>query len=70
MLRFPRWCFCMYCKRLKLSTLTLRQAEYCPDKELHRAPVQAPHVAGAVRGGLPRGHLDDFPFDKWVHHSH
>src|SRR5690242_14556103 len=23
-LRFPRWCFCMYCKRLKLTTLSFQ----------------------------------------------
>ncbi len=68
-LRFPRWCFCMYCKRLKLSTLTLRQAEYCPDpictaRSYKSRMSQVPFVTIC-----PRGHLDDFPFDKWVHHS-
>ncbi len=32
-LRFPRWCFCMYCKRLELSPLTMQQPVVCPDKE-------------------------------------
>jgi hypothetical protein len=68
-LRFPRWCFCMYCKRLKLSTLTLRQSEYCPDpictaRKYKSRMSQVPFVTIC-----PRGHLDDFPFDKWVHHS-
>lgn len=69
-LRFPRWCFCMYCKRLKLSTLTMQQQEVCPDKAHADRPYkprmsQVPFVAICTRG-----HLDDFPFDKWVHHSH
>jgi hypothetical protein len=69
-LRFPRWCFCMYCKRLKLSTLTMRQQEVCPDKEHADKPYkprmsQVPFVAICTLG-----HLDDFPFDKWVHRSH
>jgi len=69
-LRFPRWCFCMYCKRLKLSTLTMRQQEVCKDRE-HAARQykprmsQVPFVAVCLLG-----HLDDFPFDKWVHRSH
>lgn len=69
-LRFPRWSFCMYCKRLKLSTLTMQQHEVCPDKEHADRPYkprmsQVPFVAICTRG-----HLDDFPFDKWVHRSH
>lgn len=69
-LRFPRWCFCMYCKRLKLSTLTMQQQETCPDQEHADRPYkprmsQVPFVAICAAG-----HLDDFPFDKWVHRSH
>lgn len=69
-LRFPRWCFCMYCKRLKLSTLTMQQQEVCPDKEHADKPYkprmsQVPFVAICTRG-----HMADFPFDKWVHRSH
>jgi hypothetical protein len=68
-LRFPRWCFCMYCKRLKLSTLTMRQSENCPDakcalRKYKSRMSQVPFVTIC-----PRGHLDDFPFDKWVHRS-
>jgi len=68
-LRFPRWSFCMYCKRLKLSTLTMQQHEQCPDREHTERPhkprmSQVPFVA-ICRGG----HIDDFPFDKWVHRS-
>lgn len=69
-LRFPRWCFCLYCKRLKLSTLTMQQQEVCPDKEHAERSFkprmsQVPFVAICAAG-----HLDDFPFEKWVHHSH
>jgi hypothetical protein len=69
-LRFPRWSFCMYCKRLKLSTLTMQQPELCPDEDhlgrKYRPPrmSQVPFVAICSHG-----HLDDFPFDKWVHRS-
>lgn len=68
-LRFPRWCFCIYCKRLKLSTLTMQQQEVCPDKDhadrkYKPRMSQVPFVAVCTLG-----HLDDFPFDKWVHRS-
>ena len=68
-LRFPLWCFCMFCKRLELSTLTMRQAVTCKDVrhadwKFKPRMSQVPFVAVCVDG-----HLDDFPFDKWVHHS-
>lgn len=69
-LRFPRWSFCMYCKRLKRSTLTMQQPEVCPDtdhadRKFKPRMAQVPFVAICSQG-----HLDDFPFDKWVHRSH
>ncbi|SKC61736.1 DUF1998 domain-containing protein [Plantibacter cousiniae (nom. nud.)] len=69
-LRFPRWCFCMYCKRLELSTLTMQQQVTCPDNEHANKPYkprmsQVPFVAICTQG-----HLDDFPFNNWVHRSH
>lgn len=69
-LRFPRWCFCPYCKRLEVSTLTMQQSVLCPDPShadwKHRPRMsQVPFVAICASG-----HLDDFPFDKWVHRSH
>jgi hypothetical protein len=68
-LRFPRWYFCLYCKRLALSTLTMRQQVHCPDPEHAGKPYkprmsQVPFVAICTHG-----HIDDFPFDKWVHRS-
>lgn len=69
-LRFPRWHFCLYCKRLHLIPLTVRTQVECPDKEhdgKQRRPrmAQVPFVAVCAYG-----HLDDFPFDRWVHRSH
>jgi len=69
-LRFPRWCFCMFCKRLELSTLTMQQPVVCKDPkhvEWKYKPrmAQVPFVAVCADG-----HLDDFPFDKWVHRVH
>lgn len=68
-LRFPLWSFCMYCKRLELGKMTMKSALDCPDpKHLNQKykprMSQVPFVAICVRG-----HLDDFPFDKWVHKS-
>lgn len=69
-LRFPRWCFCMYCKRLKVSTLTFQQQEICPDKE-HADRQYKPRMSQVPFVTVcTQGHLDDFPFDKWVHRSH
>lgn len=67
-LRFPRWCFCIYCKRLYKTTLSMTQLVRCPDGTHagKRAPAmsQVPFVVICERG-----HIDDFPFDKWVHRS-
>ena len=68
-LRFPCWNFCLYCKRLERSTLTMQQPVYCPDPKCserkNRSRMsQVPFVAICARG-----HLDDFPFDKWVHRT-
>lgn len=68
-LRFPRWCFCMFCKRLEPTTLTQQQPVVCRDKEHADRPykprmAQVPFVAVCSQG-----HLDDFPFSSWVHHT-
>ena len=69
-LRFPRWSFCIYCKRLKLSTLTMQQHVACPDEE-HADREYKPRMSQVPFVAMcSRGHLDDFPFDKWVHRSH
>lgn len=68
-LRFPRWNFCPYCKRIEMSTLTMRQLERCKDRAHADAKykprmTQVPFVAICADG-----HLDDFPFSQWVHRS-
>lgn len=68
-LRFPRWSFCMYCKRLKLSTFTMQQQEVCTDSD-HEDFKHKPHMSQVPFVAICRdGHLDDFPFEKWVHRS-
>lgn len=69
-LRFPRYAFCMYCKRLKQVPLSFQELVRCEDPA---------HASGSGKG--PRmsqvpfvvicedGHLDDFPFREWVHKS-
>lgn len=69
-LRFPRWCFCMFCKRLELSTLTMQQPVVCKDKK-HADWKSKPRMSQVPFVAIcAAGHLDDFPFDKWVHRSH
>lgn len=68
-LRFPRWSFCMFCKRLELSTLTMQQPVICKDKK-HGAWKYKPRMSQVPFVAIcAAGHLDDFPFDKWVHRS-
>ncbi|OQQ25924.1 hypothetical protein A6410_18795 [Prescottella equi] len=69
-LRFPRWCFCMFCKRLELSTLTMQQPVVCKDKK-HADWKYKPRMSQVPFVAIcSDGHLDDFPFDKWVHRAH
>jgi uncharacterized protein DUF1998 len=68
-LRFPRWCFCIYCKRLFKTTLSMTQLVRCPD-ETHAGKPKPPIMSQVPFIAIcERGHLDDFPFDKWVHRS-
>ena len=68
-LRFPRWCFCLYCKRLEFSTLTMQQPVECPD-ERHGEQRFRPRMSQVPFVTMcSQGHIDDFPFDKWVHYS-
>ena len=69
-LRFPRWHFCIYCKRLEKSVLSMTQAVFCQDK-IHEAKGTRPRMSQVPFVVIcTAGHLDDFPFDKWVHRSH
>lgn len=68
-LRFPRWSFCMYCKRLELGKLTMKTPVECSDplhsgKKVRPRMSQVPFVTICTQG-----HLDDFPFDQWVHRT-
>ncbi|MFC5061129.1 DrmB family protein [Actinomycetospora atypica] len=68
-LRFPRWSFCIYCKRLQRSPLSLSERVRCKDdrhNEMKRRPpmVQVPFVTICESG-----HLDDFPWLEWVHRN-
>lgn len=68
-LRFPRWSFCIYCKRLELSKLTMKTLVECKDRE-HADKKYKPKMSQVPFVAIcARGHLDDFPFDKWVHRS-
>ncbi len=68
-LRFPRWSFCIYCKRLELSKLTMKTLVECKDRE-HADKKYKPKMSQVPFVAIcTRGHLDDFPFDKWVHRS-
>ncbi|HVV71575.1 MAG TPA: DUF1998 domain-containing protein, partial [Verrucomicrobiae bacterium] len=69
-LRFPRWCFCLFCKRLELSTLTMQQPVVCRDNK-HKTWKYKPRMSQVPFVAIcADGHLDDFPFDKWVHRAH
>lgn len=68
-LRFPRWSFCIYCKRLHQSPLSMAEPVRCPDakhedKKVRPVMAQVPFVVICERG-----HLDDFPWSSWVHAS-
>ena len=66
-LRFPRWHFCPSCNRLAERPLTERGRIWCPacDRTGRKRPLfQVPFVAMCEKG-----HIQDFPWREWVHHS-
>ena len=66
-LRFPRWHFCPSCNRLDMRPLTERGRIWCPacERAGRKRPLfQVPFVAMC-----DRGHIQDFPWREWVHHS-
>lgn len=67
-LRFPRWCFCMYCKRLTRTKLSMSQPVRCVDAKhaQKKQPIMSQVPFVAICEG---GHLSDFPFFEWVHRS-
>jgi Domain of unknown function (DUF1998) len=63
-LRFPRWHFCPGCHRLIELPLARRGRVRCSTNGCRRFLVQVPFVAMC-----DYGHLQDFPWREWVHHS-
>ena len=66
-LRFPRWHFCPSCNRLDERPLTERGRIWCPACERigkKRPLFQVPFVAMC-----DKGHIQDFPWREWGHHS-
>ncbi|WP_030055256.1 MULTISPECIES: DUF1998 domain-containing protein [Streptomyces] len=69
-LRFPLWCFCMYCKRLQTTTLSFQDVVRCKDGAHAERKGDGPRMSQVPFVAICEdGHLDDFPFDKWVHRS-
>src|SRR5205807_2298203 len=60
-LRFPQWHFCQRCGRMAEYPLTERGRKICPC-ERRGVMVQMPVVAIC-----DRGHIQDFPWNQWVH---
>ena len=70
-LRFPTWHKCMKCKMLYKPSrgLHIRDIGSCKrkynDKECNGTLVQVPFVMFCQSG-----HIEDFPWNEWVHRSH
>lgn len=66
-LRFPSWHFCGYCHYLdKVSPAApgRLRCPVCKNQNKRRNFIQVPFVAMCTHG-----HLQDFPWREWVHHS-
>lgn len=63
-LRFPKWHFCPGCHRLTDFPLTQRGRIRCTGEGCRRFLAQVPFVAMC-----DYGHIQDFPWREWVHHS-
>ncbi len=69
-LRFPRYAFCMYCKRLKKVPLSFQDVVRCQDPAHTGGNRKGPRMSQVPFVALCEGgHIDDFPFRKWVHRS-
>lgn len=62
-LRFPQWHFCQRCGRMEEYPLTERGRKIC-SCERRGVMVQMPVVAIC-----DRGHIQDFPWNQWVHQA-
>lgn len=68
-LRFPAWHVCRYCGRLVRLRADEHQWELCPDC-LAREPARKSFVLQVRFVAMcDHGHIQDFPWNEWVHHS-
>ncbi|WHY94968.1 DUF1998 domain-containing protein [Neobacillus cucumis] len=63
MVRFPRWHYCEYCKKMKELTLTDKGPKTCNCDRRGRL-IQVPFIIVCKEG-----HIHDFPWREWVHKS-
>ena len=69
-LRFPRYAFCMYCKRLKQVPLSFQEPVRCEDVAHAGGSGKQPRMSQVPFVAIcEAGHIDDFPFREWVHHN-
>lgn len=68
-LRFPTWHLCSSCNRLIQQPLTLSNRPRCPDPS-HENWKAKPRMSQVPLVTLcSHDHLDDFPFNEWVHRT-
>jgi hypothetical protein len=60
-IRFPEWHFCPDCRRLAPIW------EFCSWNEHQCRNCDADLVPSRFVVCCPRGHIDDFPYDRWLH---
>lgn len=59
--RFPWWHSCPRCRRLAPhGDFTFRERNQCPDCDIELVPSR-------FVVACPKGHIDDFPYLRWVH---
>lgn len=66
-LRFPAWHYCPGCRKMQQLPMTARdrhKCQACATKKLTRYLVQVPFIAICSHG-----HVQDFPWVEWAHHS-
>ncbi|MGW4343209.1 DrmB family protein [Micrococcus luteus] len=69
-LRFPRYSFCMYCKRLEKVPLSFQDVVRCKESSCVGKRRYGPKMSQVPFVAICRkGHIDDFPFREWVHRS-
>jgi Domain of unknown function (DUF1998) len=69
--RFPMWNFCPRCSLLQPLPLSTRGKAHCTDSQhLARGSGKGPFVVQVPFVAIcDYGHLQDFPWREWVHHS-